>query len=50
MGSISNVREIVDAVIYLTEAPHVTGEVLHVDGCAHRQMVTDEVSGGAETR
>jgi hypothetical protein len=22
----------VDAVIYLTEAPHVTGEVLHVDG------------------
>jgi NAD(P)-dependent dehydrogenase (short-subunit alcohol dehydrogenase family) len=35
MGSISNVREIVDAVIYLTEAPHVTGEVLHVDGGAH---------------
>ena len=30
MGSISNVKEIVDAVIYLTEAPHVTGEVLHV--------------------
>jgi enoyl-[acyl-carrier-protein] reductase (NADH) len=22
-------------VIYLTEAPHVTGEVLHVDGGAH---------------
>jgi NAD(P)-dependent dehydrogenase (short-subunit alcohol dehydrogenase family) len=35
MGSISNVQEIVDAVIYLTEAPHVTGEVLHVDGGAH---------------
>ena len=35
MGSISTVQEIVDAVIYLTEAPHVTGEVLHVDGCAH---------------
>jgi NAD(P)-dependent dehydrogenase (short-subunit alcohol dehydrogenase family) len=35
MGSISNVQEIVDAVVYLTEAPHVTGEVLHVDGGAH---------------
>ena len=35
MGSISNVDEIVDAVIYLTEAPHVTGDVLHVDGGAH---------------
>jgi NAD(P)-dependent dehydrogenase (short-subunit alcohol dehydrogenase family) len=35
MGIISNVQEIVDAVIYLTEAPHVTGEVLHVDGGAH---------------
>lgn len=35
MGIISDVQEIVDAVIYLTEAPHVTGEVLHVDGGAH---------------
>jgi NAD(P)-dependent dehydrogenase (short-subunit alcohol dehydrogenase family) len=35
MGIISNVQEIVDAVIYLTEAAHVTGEVLHVDGGAH---------------
>jgi NAD(P)-dependent dehydrogenase (short-subunit alcohol dehydrogenase family) len=35
MGSISTVQEIVDAVIYLTETPHVTGEVLHVDGGAH---------------
>jgi len=35
MRSISTVQEIVDAVIYLTEAPHVTGEVLHVDGGAH---------------
>ena len=35
MGSISTVDEIVDAVIYLTEAPHVTGDVLHVDGGAH---------------
>ena len=35
MGSVSTVQEIVDAVMYLTEAPHVTGEVLHVDGGAH---------------
>ena len=35
MASISTVQEIVDAVICLTEAPHVTGEVLHVDGGAH---------------
>ena len=35
MGTISSVQEIVDAVIYLTEAPNVTGEVLHVDGGAH---------------
>lgn len=35
MGIISDAQEIVDAVIYLTEAPHVTGEILHVDGGAH---------------
>ena len=35
MNSISEVQEIVDAVIFLTEAPHITGEVLHVDGGAH---------------
>ena len=35
MGVIVSVSEIVSAVIYLTEAPSVTGEVLHVDGGAH---------------
>jgi len=35
MGQISDVADIVDAIIYLTEARHVTGEVLHVDGGAH---------------
>jgi NAD(P)-dependent dehydrogenase (short-subunit alcohol dehydrogenase family) len=35
MGEISDVQDIVDAVVYLTEARHVTGEVLHVDGGAH---------------
>jgi NAD(P)-dependent dehydrogenase (short-subunit alcohol dehydrogenase family) len=35
MAIISNVQEIVDAVLFLTEARHITGEVLHVDGGAH---------------
>jgi NAD(P)-dependent dehydrogenase (short-subunit alcohol dehydrogenase family) len=35
MGEISEVRDIVKAIIYLTEARHVTGEVLHVDAGAH---------------
>lgn len=36
MGTISSIGEIVDAVVYLTEALNVTGEVLHVDGGAHQ--------------
>jgi NAD(P)-dependent dehydrogenase (short-subunit alcohol dehydrogenase family) len=35
MGTISNAKEIADAVVYLMEARNVTGEVLHVDGGAH---------------
>ena len=35
MGTISDVTDIVDAVVYLTQAGQVTGEVLHVDGGAH---------------
>jgi NAD(P)-dependent dehydrogenase (short-subunit alcohol dehydrogenase family) len=35
MGAMSETKEIADAVIYLTEARTVTGEVLHVDGGAH---------------
>ncbi len=35
MGMISEVEDIVDAIVYLTEARHVTGEVLHVDAGAH---------------
>ena len=35
MGKISDVKDIVDAIVYLTEAAQVTGEVLHVDGGAH---------------
>lgn len=35
MGQIADVRDIADAVVYLTEASQVTGEVLHVDAGAH---------------
>ena len=41
MGDISEIDDIVEAILYLTEARHVTGEVLHVDaGAAQRQMVS----------
>ena len=35
MGTISDAKEIADAVVFLTESRTVTGEVLHVDGGAH---------------
>jgi NAD(P)-dependent dehydrogenase (short-subunit alcohol dehydrogenase family) len=35
MGTITEAKDIAQAVVYLTEASHVTGEVLHVDGGAH---------------
>jgi NAD(P)-dependent dehydrogenase (short-subunit alcohol dehydrogenase family) len=35
MGQLSSVKDIVDAIVYLTEAAQVTGEVLHVDGGAN---------------
>ena len=35
MGSISSVEDIANAVVYLTEARQITGEVLRVDGGAH---------------
>lgn len=35
MGTIAEPKDIADAVVYLTEARYVTGEVLHVDGGAH---------------
>lgn len=36
MGTISDVSDIVDAVVYLSEARNITGEVLHVDGGSHQ--------------
>jgi len=35
MGTISDMTDIADAVLYLIAARYVTGEVLHVDGGAH---------------
>jgi len=35
MGTISDAKDIAEAVVFLTETHHVTGEVLHVDGGAH---------------
>jgi NAD(P)-dependent dehydrogenase (short-subunit alcohol dehydrogenase family) len=35
MGKIASVDDIVDAVLYLTQAGQVTGQVLYVDGGAH---------------
>ena len=30
----ASVKDIVDAVLYLAQAAHVNGEILHVDGAA----------------
>jgi len=35
MGTISEPKDIAEAVVYLAEAGHITGEVLHVDDGAH---------------
>jgi NAD(P)-dependent dehydrogenase (short-subunit alcohol dehydrogenase family) len=35
MGKIVEIKDIVDAVLYLAQADQVTGEILHVDGGAH---------------
>ncbi len=35
MGTVTAPEDIAEAVLYLTEASHVTGEVLHVDDGAH---------------
>jgi NAD(P)-dependent dehydrogenase (short-subunit alcohol dehydrogenase family) len=35
IGSMGEIDEVVDAVMYLNDATFITGEVLHVDGGAH---------------
>jgi len=35
MGRPSTVKDIADAVMYLTDAPTVTGHILYVDGGSH---------------
>ena len=32
LGRIGEIDDVVDAIIYLENAPFVTGEILHVDG------------------
>lgn len=36
MHTIASVSDVADAVVYITEAANVTGEILHVDGGAHQ--------------
>jgi NAD(P)-dependent dehydrogenase (short-subunit alcohol dehydrogenase family) len=35
VGRVGEIKEIVDAVLFLTDATFTTGEILHVDGGAH---------------
>jgi NAD(P)-dependent dehydrogenase (short-subunit alcohol dehydrogenase family) len=35
VGRMGEIQEVVDAVLFLTEATFTTGEILHVDGGAH---------------
>jgi NAD(P)-dependent dehydrogenase (short-subunit alcohol dehydrogenase family) len=35
VGRIGEVKEVVDAVLFLTDATFTSGEILHVDGGAH---------------
>jgi NAD(P)-dependent dehydrogenase (short-subunit alcohol dehydrogenase family) len=35
MGMLPDIGDVVEAVVYLAEARHVTGEVLHVDAGMH---------------
>jgi NAD(P)-dependent dehydrogenase (short-subunit alcohol dehydrogenase family) len=35
IGRMGEIREVVEAVLFLTEATFTTGEILHVDGGAH---------------
>jgi NAD(P)-dependent dehydrogenase (short-subunit alcohol dehydrogenase family) len=35
MGRLGEIRDVVEAVLYLESAEFVTGEVLHVDGGQH---------------
>jgi hypothetical protein len=35
MGRISTIAQITDAVMYLTDAATVTGQIVYVDGGAH---------------
>jgi hypothetical protein len=44
LGRMGEVREIVEAVLYLESATFVTGETLHIDGGARRPLVTPDAA------
>ena len=46
LGRLVDAQDIADAVLYLTEARQVTGEVLHVDGGAHGANGSSKRSAG----
>ncbi len=35
MGRLVSIADVVDAIVYVSEAATVTGEILHVDGGSH---------------
>jgi len=35
MGRLGEIKEVVDAVLFLTDSVFATGEILHIDGGAH---------------
>jgi NAD(P)-dependent dehydrogenase (short-subunit alcohol dehydrogenase family) len=35
VGRIGEIKEVVDAILFLTDATFTTGEILHIDGGAH---------------
>jgi NAD(P)-dependent dehydrogenase (short-subunit alcohol dehydrogenase family) len=48
MGRVSDVKDIVDAIVYLTEADQVTGEVLHATAAltlANGSLASEQVPG-----
>jgi enoyl-[acyl-carrier-protein] reductase (NADH) len=43
VGRIGEVREVVDAALFLTDATFTSGEILHVDGGAHADAQPHEI-------
>jgi enoyl-[acyl-carrier-protein] reductase (NADH) len=50
MKTITQVSDIVDAVLYLTRAKQVSGEILYVDGGSHAGAESQPLSAQARRR